>query len=114
MKPFTLIALYQSTLLVAEFFHGRIPIFRPIVPHSFQGRFRDSVVSAWAVGREVGFKRVVIGDSRLNELVEHLPAEGFSCIGCVFGAVVLLDVIHDALGDGARSSFCVRPGSIWF
>ena len=96
-----LVAFREGASLAAESGRSCVPLVRSVAANGLQGGFRDGVMGTRAVRRKVWFEGIVVGDPALNELMGHLAAEGFPRVRRIVGPVVLLEIVHDALGDGA-------------
>lgn len=77
-----------------------------------QYRFRDGVMGFGAVRGKAGLERVVLGTSDLDELVQNLAVKDLPRFRRILRAVVLLEIVHDALGDGVSLPVGRRPGRI--
>ena len=103
---FTFVALHENVLLTTEPVHRQIPSFRSKKPNNLQGRLGNCVVGVRTVRRKGRIEGVVVSYPALNELVEHLAAECFSCIRRILGAKVVPEIVHNAFGDGASPTHC--------
>ena len=78
-------------------------------PDRTECRGTHCIVRIRAVGGQILFEGVEIGNSTVHELMQNLAAKRLPGVWRIVGAVVIAQKVHDALGHSASRASCLRP-----